>query len=229
MQNGNPGLKPAARGALKFVLLLVAACLVGALVGVLTEPFDTAAEGSRGRETARPATPPATPTPPDGDPTREALAAEVAESGITSEGGQVPPATATSDTTRPASPRLELTGLEADVSGLIVAIVALAGFAFLALILARRGRFGARPNNGQVHLVDSLRLGPTRSVHLLRCDGRRYLLGDSERGIHFLATLPPTETERAIDAVVGDPESELASSLEGEPGFERLLAGSLRR
>lgn len=74
-----------------------------------------------------------------------------------------------------------------------------------ALFLSRRRRFGAR----RMEVVESLSLGPRRSLCLARVDGRTLVLGVSEAGVQLLTT---HETP--------------APKLEDD-GFEQLLKGSV--
>jgi flagellar biogenesis protein FliO len=183
---GSP-FSPLSKGALRFVVLLAAACLVGALVGVLTEPLaDKPGAAAAAPEPAAPAT---------------AVATAAAQ----------PPAASVVDALAP------------DLRGLWFAALALVGFAVVAVLLARRAR-AVRASSGVVHLVDTLALGAGRSVHLLRCEGRKYLIGSSERGIAFLASLPQNEVERALDQ-----GPEIKGDGEGEPAFERVLFAEAAR
>ncbi len=89
----------------------------------------------------------------------------------------------------------------------------------LVLLLRGGRRFAAA--NGVLHVVDTLPLGGRRMIHLIRCDGRKYLIGNSERGIHYLASLPQDAAEREVDDLAADERS--------EPSFPSFLDGGRRR
>lgn len=212
------------RGLLRFALLLVAACLIGALVGILTEPFAKSTDEPSTARANEP-TPSATTTPSD---TKEkAVSTETtALEAVPSQGTQQPANPSRSFLAGGESTQNALAkALAPDFTGLVIVGGILAVFCLGAFFLSARTR-QRRISNGVVHLVDSLPIAPGRSVHLVRCEGRKFLIGNSERGIHFLASLPQNEVERALDAVVDDTA---ASETEGEPTFESLLAGSSRR
>lgn len=90
-----------------------------------------------------------------------------------------------------------------------------------ALVLLVRGGRRFAPASGALHVVDTLPLGGRRMIHLIRCDGRKYLIGNSERGIQYLASLPQDAAEREVD--------DLAPCDAGEPSFPSFLDGGRRR
>jgi flagellar biogenesis protein FliO len=92
----------------------------------------------------------------------------------------------------------------------------------VATILVARRAGGRRVATGAVHLVDTLPLGGRRMIHLVRCGPRRYLIGNSEQGIQYLASLPAEAHERAVDDAAADGDEAAAG---GEPPFASLLRG----
>ena len=43
---------------------------------------------------------------------------------------------------------------------------------------------------GHLRVIETVRLGPQRQVHLLEVDGRRYLVGNTATNITLLAEVP---------------------------------------
>lgn len=84
------------------------------------------------------------------------------------------------------------------------------------LLLKRGARPG--PKNGQVRVVDTVPLGGRRLIHLVRCGDRRYLIGNSERGIHFLASVESISDSDAVPAAV-----ESRPDREGEESFDDVF------
>lgn len=212
------------RGLLRFALLLVAACLIGALVGILTEPFAKSSAESSTAHANEPSSSTAT-RPSDGQ--EKAVSKEAATPTTDPSQSKDPPAGSTRGflAGKESTPNALAKALAPDFTGLAIVGGILGVFTLVAFFLSARTR-QRRISNGVVHLVDSLPIAPGRSVHLVRCEGRKFLIGNSERGIHFLASLPQNEVERALDAVVDDTA---ATAAEGEPSFESLLAGSSHR
>lgn len=95
--------------------------------------------------------------------------------------------------------------------GLLAALI-------LILLVAVRRAGGVRTGNGDLHVVDTLHLGGRRLIHLVRCGDRKYLIGNSERGIHYLSSLPQGAEERELD------EGDDLDRPGGETPFSRLLA-----
>lgn len=110
----------------------------------------------------------------------------------------------------------------ADLTPLWVGLSILVAAAVFLIAVSRRAR-AIRGGSGAIHVVDTQHLGGRRMVHLLRVDGRKYLIGNSERGIHFLASIPQNELEQEIDELDGG-----ASEAEGETAFSTYLTLSGR-
>lgn len=217
------------RGILRFVALLAAACLVGALVGLITEPLEPGdranARGTRDAGTE----PRATASVPIEDPAtpRESIESatndsDTVESAATRDEGKDPSIAPARATKQDA-----FASLSPDLRGLYVGCGALAVFVLLAVLLAKRGS-ATRAGNGVIHVVDTLHLGGGRRIHLLRCEGRKYLISNTEKGVAFLASVPQNDVERAFDAEVAATPVEEADAV-GEPGFSRFLEPSLAR
>jgi flagellar biogenesis protein FliO len=198
------------RGLLRFAALLVAACMIGALVGLVTEPLE---QGTARSITDRPASPAASELVSPKPVTLASITPDAADS-----------ATRTAEAESAES--LTREAFAPDLRGLYIAGGGLLAFGAIAMLFARKSR-ATRPGNGAVHLVDTLSLGAGRRVHLLRVDGRKFLIGNSERGLHFLASVPQNDAERAFDAALGADEAELAAA-EGEPTFDRNLTSALQ-
>jgi flagellar biogenesis protein FliO len=225
------------RGLLRFVVLLAAACLVGALVGLLTEPLERnerpKAAGPRTQNPEPRRSPQAEPADPAAAVGKIAAATTAPELDATPDDSSAPP----SETVDPPRESLGRDGdafasLAPDFRGIYVGCGVLAVFVIVAVLLARRGS-ATRAGNGVIHVVDTLQLGAGRRIHLLRCEGRKYLIANTEKGVAFLASVPQNEVERAFDAEVAASCAE-QDEAEGEPGFERFLgnsalAGSARR
>lgn len=183
------------RGGKRLVLLLIGACLLGALAGLITSPLES-----------KPAPVAAAPAPPPKAP-------------------ETPEAPKPADAPATADSRL-ISSLKPDLTGVWIALLVFGGLGAAVVFVAKKARL-VRPGNGAVHLVDTLALTPGRMVHLVRCDGRKYLLGNSERGIHFLASLPQDAAENEIDERAREARPS-ALEPEGELPFERILAGTGR-
>jgi len=107
----------------------------------------------------------------------------------------------------PLAPAFEGAGTVIFFLGLVLAA---------ALLLVKRGA-RKRPVSGQVRVVDTVPLGGRRLIHLIRCGDRRYLIGNSERGIHFLASVDSLTEEEG-----GRAES-AEDTPEGQPTFEHVF------
>ncbi len=207
------GLSP--KGLLRFVLLLASACLIGALIGLITEPLGKTASADAAKVQGNKSD--------KSDKIDSALSALESRSSAPSDAATKPdPSHAEND---PPAPHSEPGIFTPDMRGLYIAGGVLGVFLAGAALLMKRTK-GARPGNGSVHLVDTLHLGAGRLVHLVRVDGRKFLLGNSERGVHFLASIPQNDFERSIDASL-DATADEEKAIEGEPTFDHLLAGNL--
>lgn len=226
------------RGILRFVVLLAAACLVGALVGLLTEPLEHDGKTKKLEASARePIVPAATPPSTDEKKADGRVAEDWSEAAASTKPNTGSPSTgdsstladgsgaATAETSSATGPLGAVGSLAPDFTGLYVASGALLLFIFLAMSFAKKSK-ATRAGNGTIHLVDTLHLGGGRRVHLLRCDGRKYLIANSERGVSFLASLPQNEVERAFDAEVAATPRE-GEDDPGEAVFDRVLGQSL--
>lgn len=213
------GLSP--KGLLRFVLLLASACLIGALIGLVTEPLGKTASadaakapGNKSSKNNKSST---------SDKIDSALSSLEPHTSAPFDAATKPdPSPAEND---PPAPHSEPGIFTPDMRGLYIAGGVLSVFLVGAALLMKRTK-GARPGNGSVHLVDTLHLGAGRLVHLVRVDGRKFLLGNSERGVHFLASIPQNEFERSIDASL-DATADEQKAIEGEPTFDHLLAGNI--
>lgn len=136
------------------------------------------------------------------------------------------PARAVERDARPVLPRSELlAGADASTTSLWTALLVFAVLGTAAVaILARRARM--RPSNGTIHVVDTIALGGRRMLHLVRCGDRKYLLGNSERGIHYLASVPPEPHEQYAEEVAEPAIEEAADDPEhAEQPFASYLGG----
>lgn len=217
------------RGILRFVVLLAAACLVGALVGLLTEPLEHDGKTKKLEASAREPGVPVAPAQSANEKQPDGRVAENWSDAASTAGDSSTPAgesnTATAGNSSGSGPLGAVGSLSPDFTGLYVASGALLLFIFLAMGFAKKGK-ATRAGNGTIHLVDTLHLGGGRRVHLLRCDGRKYLIANSERGVAFLASLPQNDVERAFDAEVAATPQE-GEDDPGEAVFDRVLGQSL--
>lgn len=80
-----------------------------------------------------------------------------------------------------------------------ILVILLLGGAALFVIKKVLPRLGIAPASAaaapgpreRMKVIDTLRLGPQRQVHLLEVEGRRYLVGHTATNITFLAEVPP--------------------------------------
>ena len=177
---------PREAGPRRFLLVLVVAIGLGILAGILSQDHLPMQSGS----------------------VAEAIPAAVASDLITQE--PVDPTAAARDKLSTSS-----FGSLPSMTGIWVTLVLfmLLGLA-LILLLGKHRRF--RPGNGSLHVVDTIPLGGRRLIHLIRCGDRKYLIGNSEKGINYLATLPSDPLEKEVEQ-----EHRRA---EGELTFDELLA-----
>ncbi len=109
-------------------------------------------------------------------------------------------------------------GLDVSWSG-VIAVFVILGCALAALAWVARRGVRVKRGNGTLHLVDTLALGPRRLLHVVRVNERLYLVGNSEKGVQYLATLP----DAALDRTLGDePAAEVAG--DAEPEFAGMLS-----
>lgn len=111
--------------------------------------------------------------------------------------------------------------LSPDITPVWIGLTILCLAAAATVALTRRARV-LRDGNGSIHIVDTQLLGGRRMLHLVRVDGRKYLIGNSERGIHYLATLPQNALEEDVDELAH------AAAADGEAPFANYLALSNR-
>jgi len=112
-----------------------------------------------------------------------------------------PPPDPSSPSGEAAATPTAIPSLAPSLGGLWAVLLVFAGLGVTAIVMARRAS-KVRSGNGTVHLVDSLSLGGKRMVHLIRCGERKYLIGNSEQGINYLASLPTDAAEQTIDTDV---------------------------
>ncbi len=153
--------------------------------------------------------------------------------GLASGAGDRPAAAASTAPAEPAATPLTTlpkptlpAGLDTSWTGVVgVFAVLVAGLAALTLV-ARRG-LRVKRGNGALHLVDTLALGPRRLLHVVRVNQRLYLVGNSERGVSYLATLPDSALDAAAAETV-DPADGRADGdeLEAEATFSRVFSGA---
>ena len=115
-----------------------------------------------------------------------------------------------------AAPTRLLAPSDPSLKGLWIGLTLFSVAAVGIIVLSRRAR--ANDGNGTIHLVDTLGLGGRRMVHLLRVDDRKYLIGNSERGIHFLSSVPQNEIEAEVEELARE-----ADATEGEAPFAAYL------
>jgi flagellar biogenesis protein FliO len=78
----------------------------------------------------------------------------------------------------------------------ILVILAIGGVAILIIkkVLPKLGPMAAKggvlSHGGHLRVIETVRLGPQRQVHLLEVDGRRYLVGHTATNITLLAEVP---------------------------------------
>jgi flagellar biogenesis protein FliO len=78
----------------------------------------------------------------------------------------------------------------------MLVILALGGVAILIIkkVLPKLGPIAAKggvlSRGGHLRVIETVRLGPQRQVHLLEVDGRRYLVGHTATNITLLAEVP---------------------------------------
>ncbi len=78
----------------------------------------------------------------------------------------------------------------------ILVILAFGGVAILIIkkVLPKLGPIAAKggvlSRGGHLRVIETVRLGPQRQVHLLEVDGRRYLVGHTATNITLLAEVP---------------------------------------
>lgn len=125
-------------------------------------------------------------------------------------------------TPKVAGPAGDLSSLAPDLAPVWIGLTILCIAAGAVVMITRRTR-ALRSGNGSIHVVDTQLLGGRRMIHLVRVDGRKYLIGNSERGVHFLASIPQNELEEEVDELT---ESELQP--DGETPFSSYLALSSR-
>lgn len=82
------------------------------------------------------------------------------------------------------------------VEKLLIAGIAL-GVLYLLARLVRQSRFLGRP--GRITLIESAALAPHAALHLVRVDGRCFLVGSAEQ-VGLLAELSPHEVASRNDA-----------------------------
>lgn len=133
---------------------------------------------------------------------------------------------------RPADVGAPSFGLDQTFTGVWVVLCAFVVIGVVLVVLLKAGRrLGG--GNGALHVVDTLPLSGRRLIHLVRCGDRKYLIGNSEKGIHYLASLPVEPAERevdenpALDPFPGDAAQQTQDQFEdaGEPSFASLLPG----
>ncbi|MFG0319733.1 MAG: flagellar biosynthetic protein FliO [Planctomycetota bacterium JB042] len=192
--------KPAGAGLRRVLIFSVLAAVAGVLAGSVAS--DGRPPTARAKaEAAVPEEPPAVDSPPGASGEAGAAAPAL---GLRRE----PPAGASA----PAMP-----GLAPAFDGLGTVTVFLVALLAATLLLVKRGA-KTGPKNGQVRVVDTVPLGGRRLIHLVRCGDRRYLIGNSERGIHFLASVDPVlETEEPAPARAPEEDRE------GEPTFDDVF------
>ncbi len=185
--------KPAGAGLRRVLIFSVLAAVAGVLAGSI------AADG-------RPPTARAKAEPADGPPAVEA--ADVARDA---------PALGVRSETPLGAAAPGMPGLAPAFDGLGTVTVFLIALLAATLLLVKRGA-KTGPKNGQVRVVDTVPLGGRRLIHLVRCGDRRYLIGNSERGIHFLASVEPVlEDGGRVEEL--PPEEDR----EGEPTFDDVF------
>ncbi len=129
------------------------------------------------------------------------------------------PAAATADGVPDIAPSL---------GGLWIAVIVFGAIGLVA-VYAIKGGIRFRPSSGVLHVVDTLPLGGRRLIHLVRCGDRKYLIGNSERGIQYLASIPCGPEERDVEErAAAYPDSEFDA--DAEPTFAAFLGrgGALR-
>ena len=109
-------------------------------------------------------------------------------------------------TTLPAGPDLPILPATSDghtsgalwqmfASMLVILALGAVAIIFIKKVLPRFGLSaptggGGPVRGGQMRIIETMRLGQQRSVHLVEVQGRRYLLGNTQNGITLLAELP---------------------------------------
>lgn len=95
-------------------------------------------------------------------------------------------------------------GAGSGLSSLLVSALCLAGLAVLAAAALRRWPLFNRLVAQRIRLrvLESRGLSGRCQVHLVECDGQRFLLGSSPGGVSLLSELP--EEEPVVPAAKGD-------------------------
>jgi len=211
-------LFPGGSGARKLGLVLFGAIALGILAG-------TATLGPSGQKQGRDAEaltelPERSELPPERSelpPKRSELPPERSE--LPPERSELPPdpGPAAAAAAEPLLPGL--TGLPSMTGVWVTLFLFMLVGVGLVVLVTRSRRF--RAGNGSLHVVDSISLGGRRLIHLIRCGDRKYLIGNSEKGIQYLASLPTDPLENEIERTL--------DRREGERTFEELLGQGRER